>query len=50
MEPNVLPVAGAIDPRRFVLADDKARPHGAHTVDNFMEDHGIEPMDWPAKP
>ena len=49
LEPHVLPVAGAIDPERFVLVDDNARPHRAHRVDTFLEDHGIERMDWPAK-
>lgn len=49
LEPHVLAFAGAIDPERFVLVDDNARPHRAHCVDNFLEDHGIERMIWPAK-
>ena len=48
LEPHVLPVAGAIDPERFVLVDDNARPHRAHRVDSFLEDHGISRMDWRA--
>ena len=49
LEPHVLPVAGAIDRERFVLVEDNARPHRAHRVDTFLEDHGIERMEWPAK-
>ena len=48
LEPHVLPVAGAIDPERFVLVDDNARPHRAHRADSFLEDHGISRMDWSA--
>ena len=48
LEPHVLPVAGAMDPERFVLVDDNARPHRGHRVNRFLEDHGISRMDWPA--
>ena len=47
LEPHVLPVAGAMDPERFVLVEDNARPHRAHRVDSVLENHGISRMDRP---
>lgn len=48
LEPIVRPYAGAIGPD-FILQDDNARPHRARIVDNFLQDEGIERMDWPSK-
>ena len=27
--------------------DDNARPHRAHVVNDYLEDNGIERLDWP---
>ncbi|GFW82025.1 DDE_3 domain-containing protein [Trichonephila clavipes] len=29
--------------------DDNARPHRARIVEEFLEDHGLERMEWPAR-
>ena len=47
LEPYVKPYAGAVG-QDFILMDDNARPHRARLVDRFLEDEGIERMDWPA--
>lgn len=47
LRPIVLPYAGAIGPD-FVLMDDNARPHRARVVNQFLEEQGIERMEWPA--
>ncbi|GFV48997.1 DDE_3 domain-containing protein [Trichonephila clavipes] len=30
--------------------DDNARPHRAGIVEEYLEDHGLERMEWPARP
>jgi hypothetical protein len=45
--PHVVPYAGAIGDG-FVLMDDNARPHRGRVVDQFIDDQGIERMEWPA--
>ena len=47
IRPIVVPYAGAIGPQ-FVLMDDNARPHRARIVNNFLDQEGIERMEWPA--
>ncbi|GFY21723.1 transposable element Tcb2 transposase [Trichonephila clavipes] len=39
---------GAVD-RDFILMDENARPHRAHTIDEFLENEDICWIDWPAK-
>ena len=48
LEPIVRPFAGAMGDR-FVLMQDNARPHTARVSLNFLEEEGIEVMDWPAR-
>ena len=33
----------------FVFMDDNARPHRARVADQFLEENGIERMEWPAR-
>ena len=47
LTPLVIPYAGAVG-EGFILMDDNARPHRARVVDQFLEDQGVERMDWPA--
>ena len=47
LTPHVLPFAGAIG-NEFILQDDNARPHRGHVVDTFLDEEGIERLDWPA--
>lgn len=47
LEPTVLPYAAAMG-EHFILMDDNARPHRANIINNWLEDVGIERMDWPA--
>uniref|UniRef100_A0A8C5P7D7 Tc1-like transposase DDE domain-containing protein n=1 Tax=Leptobrachium leishanense TaxID=445787 RepID=A0A8C5P7D7_9ANUR len=45
--PLVRPYAGAVGPG-FLLMQDKARPHVAGVCQQFLQDEGIDAMDWPA--
>ncbi|GBM02882.1 hypothetical protein AVEN_52054-1 [Araneus ventricosus] len=33
----------------FILMDDNARPHRAVVVEDYLEGHGLERMEWPAQ-
>ena len=44
----VRPFAGAVGDN-FVLMDDNARPHRARVVNDYLEDEGIERLDWPSR-
>ncbi|GFX29558.1 uncharacterized protein TNCV_4776301 [Trichonephila clavipes] len=46
-DPYVRPYAAAIG-NDFILMDDNARPHRARIVEEYLEDHGLERMEWPA--
>ena len=48
LEERLLPFARLTFGHNFVYQNDKARPHIARTVVNFMETEGIEHMDWSA--
>ncbi len=50
LRPQVVPYAAAMpDVHDFIFMDDNATPHRARITDQFMEDEGIERLDWPAK-
>ncbi|KAL0154107.1 hypothetical protein M9458_050566, partial [Cirrhinus mrigala] len=44
----VRPYAGAVGPG-FLLMQDNARPHVAGVCQQFLQDEGIDAMDWPAR-
>ncbi|KAI3357866.1 hypothetical protein L3Q82_016261, partial [Scortum barcoo] len=44
----VRPYAGAVGPG-FLLMQDNARPHVAGVCQQFLQDEGINDMDWPAR-
>ncbi len=47
-EPVVWPFAGALG-QDFVLMHDNARPHTARVVRAYIEQEGIDVMEWPAR-
>ncbi|GFS67111.1 transposable element Tcb2 transposase [Trichonephila clavipes] len=47
LDPYVRPYAAAIG-NDFILMDDNARPHRARIVEEYLEDHGLERIEWPA--
>ncbi|GFU45779.1 transposable element Tcb2 transposase [Trichonephila clavipes] len=48
LDPYVRPYAAAIG-NDFILINDIARPHRARIVEEYLEDHGLERMEWPAR-
>ncbi|GFX04544.1 transposable element Tcb2 transposase [Trichonephila clavipes] len=48
LDPYVRPYAAAIG-NDFILMDDNARPYRAGIVEEYLEDHGLERMEWPAR-
>ncbi|KAI3359454.1 hypothetical protein L3Q82_013759, partial [Scortum barcoo] len=48
LRPLVRPYAGAVGPG-FLLMQDNARPHVAGVCQQFLQDKGIDAMDWPAR-
>ncbi|GFV56370.1 transposable element Tcb2 transposase [Trichonephila clavipes] len=48
LDPYVRPYAAAIG-NDFILMDDNARHHRARIVEEYLEDHGLERMEWPAR-
>ncbi|GFW33401.1 transposable element Tcb2 transposase [Trichonephila clavipes] len=48
LDPYVRPYAAAIG-NDFILMDNNARPHPARIVEEYLEDHGLERMEWPAR-
>ncbi|GFX45087.1 transposable element Tcb2 transposase [Trichonephila clavipes] len=48
LDPYVHPYAAAIGDD-FILMDDNARPHRARIVEEYLEDHGLERMEGPAR-
>ena len=49
LRPFVRPYAGAVGPG-FLLIQDNARPHVAGVCQQFLQEEGIDAMDWPARP
>lgn len=47
LRPHVVPFAGAVG-ADFVFQQDNARPHTARYSQNFLEQEGVEVMEWPA--
>ncbi|GBM34646.1 hypothetical protein AVEN_122041-1 [Araneus ventricosus] len=48
LHPYVRPYAGAIG-NDFIVMDDYVRPHRAVVVEDYLEGHGLERMEWPAQ-
>lgn len=48
LHPVVRPFAGALGPD-FVLMQDNARPHTARVVQAYLDQEGINTMEWPAR-
>ena len=48
LRPLVRPYAGAVGPG-FLLMKDHARPHVAGMCQQFLQEEGIDVMDWPAR-
>ncbi|GBL94925.1 Transposable element Tcb2 transposase [Araneus ventricosus] len=48
LDPYVRPYASAIG-NDFSLMDDNARPHRAAVVEDYLEGHGLERMEWPTQ-
>ncbi|GFX43013.1 transposable element Tc3 transposase [Trichonephila clavipes] len=48
LDPYVRPYAAAIG-NDFILMDDNARPHRAGIVEEYLKDHVLERMEWPAR-
>ena len=45
---HIIPTLQAIG-QGAVLQDDNATPHRAHIVRNFLQQQGVDCMDWPAR-
>ena len=48
LEPMVRPYAGAVGPG-FLLMHDNARPHVARVCRQYLEDEGIDTIEWPSR-
>lgn len=48
LRPHVIPMANRVGPN-FEFQDDNARPHRAHVAVNFLAQHGVVSLPWPAK-
>lgn len=48
IEPIIVPFAAAVG-ENFILIDDNARPHRSRLVNEALETHAIDRMDWPAR-
>ncbi|GFT46240.1 transposable element Tcb2 transposase [Trichonephila clavipes] len=48
LDPYARPYAAAIG-NDFIPMDDNARPHRARIVEEYLEDHGLERMEWSAR-
>uniref|UniRef100_A0AAZ3Q5H5 Transposase n=1 Tax=Oncorhynchus tshawytscha TaxID=74940 RepID=A0AAZ3Q5H5_ONCTS len=48
LRPLVRPYAGVVGPG-FLLLQDNARPHVAGVCQQFLQEEGIDAMDWPAR-
>ncbi|KAJ8388882.1 hypothetical protein AAFF_G00126380 [Aldrovandia affinis] len=48
LRPIVRPYAGAVGPG-FLLVQDHPRPHVARVCRQFLDDEGIDAIDWPSR-
>ena len=48
LQDHVVPFAPYVGPN-FLLMQDNARPHTARIVQNYLQEVGINTMDWPAR-
>ncbi|KAJ8354154.1 hypothetical protein SKAU_G00217210 [Synaphobranchus kaupii] len=48
LRPIVRPYAGAVGPG-FLLVQDNARPHVSRVCRQFLDDEGIDAIDWPSR-
>ena len=48
LEPMVRPYAGAVGPG-FLLMHDNAQPHVARVCRQYLEDEGIDTIEWPSR-
>uniref|UniRef100_A0A803J6Q4 Tc1-like transposase DDE domain-containing protein n=1 Tax=Xenopus tropicalis TaxID=8364 RepID=A0A803J6Q4_XENTR len=48
LRPLVRPYSGAVCPG-FLLMQDNARPHVARVCQQFLQDEGIDALDWPSR-
>ena len=48
LRPIVRPYAGAVGPG-FLLVQDNAQPHVARVCRQFLDDEGIDAIDWPSR-
>ena len=48
LEDTMLPFARGVFRNNFVYQDDNAPPHRARTVNDFLNNEGVERMDWPS--
>ncbi len=46
LEHVTLPYLQNLDPKA-ILQDDNARPHRSWILDDFLQTHGVERMQWP---
>ena len=48
LEPHVIPMRAAIGDD-FLLMEDNATPHTARITTTFLDDQGVDTIDWPAR-
>ncbi|RVE42631.1 hypothetical protein evm_012717 [Chilo suppressalis] len=48
LQEHVMPYSGFIGHDQFLLMHDNARPHVAHCVEEYLEEVGIQKLQWPA--
>ncbi|CAK1599693.1 unnamed protein product [Parnassius mnemosyne] len=49
LQEHVIPYSGFIGHDQFLLMHDNARPHVAHCVEEYLEEVGIQKLQWPAR-
>lgn len=49
LQEHVVPFGGFIGYDQFILMHDNARPHVAHIVNEYLQEVGIQKLQWPAR-
>lgn len=49
LQEHVVPYSGFIGHDQFILMHDNARPHVANCVEEYLEEVGIQKLQWPAR-